>query len=124
MSPRRVVEALDVVEDIRPCFFSSPVDLASGSLGFQAAKEALHCRVVPNFTGPAHAASNALLSQETLEVLTGVLGGFNRSSQHRVGEQILSNHSVPRPVSSSRAFSGVWCSARGQRLRSVERSNA
>src|SRR6185312_3708758 len=81
MSPRRVVEALDVVEDIRPCFFTSPVDLASGSLGFQAAKEALHCRVVPNFTGPAHAASNALLSQETLEVLTGVLTTLIRMVQ-------------------------------------------
>jgi transposase InsO family protein len=53
----------------------------------------------------------------------GSQGEFNRSSQHRLGEQTLSNHSVPRQVSSSRAFSGALCSARAQRLRSLERSN-
>src|SRR6185312_3584961 len=85
MSPRRVVEPLDVVEDIRPCFFTCPIDLSSGPLGLQAAKEALHCRVVPNLPGPAHAASNSLLSQETLEVLTGVLTTLIRMVQQLRG---------------------------------------
>jgi transposase InsO family protein len=52
----------------------------------------------------------------------GSQGGFNRSSQHWVAEHILGTHLMPPPVSSSRASFGAWCSARGQRLRSLVRS--
>jgi len=38
----------------------------------------------------------------------GSQGGFNRSSQHWIVEQILGTRPVLRPVSSNRAFSGAW----------------
>ena len=52
----------------------------------------------------------------------GTQGGFNRSSQHWIVEQILGTRPVLRPVSSSQAFSGVWCSGVWQRPGSLERS--
>ncbi len=39
----------------------------------------------------------------------GSQGGFKRSSQHWVAEQISGTHSMPRQVFSSRAFSAAWC---------------
>lgn len=53
----------------------------------------------------------------------GVQGGFNRSSQHWVVEQILHTHSAFRRVFSSRVFFGVSCSARGLRLGSLVHSS-
>ena len=38
----------------------------------------------------------------------GSQGGFNRSSQHLIVEQILDTRPVLRPASSNQAFSGVW----------------
>ena len=38
----------------------------------------------------------------------GTQGGFNRSSQHLIVEQILDTRLVLRPASSNQAFSGVW----------------
>ena len=38
----------------------------------------------------------------------GSQGVFNRSSQHLIVEQILSNCPVLRPVSSNQAFYGAW----------------
>ena len=82
MPARRVVEALDVVEHIGTGLPSCAVHLPGRALGLEGAEEALHGRVVPDLTGPAHAASDALFIQQLLEVLAGVLGRFNRSSQH------------------------------------------
>jgi hypothetical protein len=39
----------------------------------ERAEEAFHCRVVPDFTGTAHATGNALFLEQFLEMLTGVL---------------------------------------------------
>ena len=82
MPPRWVVETLDVVEHICPCLRPGSVDLPGHPLGFQGREEALHRRVVPDFTCTAHAACDPLLLKQLLGVLTGVLGGFNRSLQH------------------------------------------
>ena len=38
----------------------------------------------------------------------GSQGGFNRSSQHLIVEQIIDTRPVLRPASSNQAFSGVW----------------
>ena len=45
----------------------------------------------------------------------GMLGVFNRSSQHRVVDWILDIHLTLRLVSSSRVFFGAWCSAHWRR---------
>ncbi len=59
------------------------------SLGLQTAEEALHRRVVPDLAGATHAAGDALFLEQLLEVIAGVLGGFNRSSQHLDHEGVL-----------------------------------
>ena len=61
---RRVVEPLDVIEHICRRLLARAVDLASRALRLQATEEALHCRVVPDFASTAHAAHDALLSQQ------------------------------------------------------------
>lgn len=82
MSARGVVEALDVVEHIRTGLLPRPVDFPGCALRLERAEEALHGRVVPHLARTAHAASDTLLFEQLLEVGAGVLGGFNRSSQH------------------------------------------
>jgi transposase InsO family protein len=52
----------------------------------------------------------------------GSQGGFNRSSQHLIVEQILGTHPVPRQASSSRVFYGAWNSMYWQRPGSLGRS--
>ena len=82
MFPERVIEPLDVIEDIGSGLLPGPVDRASAALGLQRREEAFHRRVVPAFTAPAHAAGDILALQQLLELVAGLLGGFNRSSQH------------------------------------------
>ena len=77
-----VVEPLDVVKDIGPSFVSGFVLGAKHSFNLQRREEALHRRIVPALAAPTHAAGDALIGQQALEVLAGVLGVFNRSSQH------------------------------------------
>ena len=77
-----VVEPFNVVKDIGPGFVPSPVLGAKHSFDLQCREETLHRRIVPALTAPAHAAGDALIDQQALEVFTGVLGVFNRSLQH------------------------------------------
>jgi hypothetical protein len=78
----RVVTSFDVVEHIGSCLVSGPVGFAFRPFGLERREEALHRRVVPDITGTAHAADDAVVGHQTLELLAGVLGGFKRSSQH------------------------------------------
>lgn len=48
------------------------------ALGLQRSEEALHGRVVPDFTSPTHAANDALFVQQPLEVLACVLATLVR----------------------------------------------
>ena len=115
MTTPGVVEPLDVIKDICPGSVPGLVPGAKHSFNLQSREEALHRRIVPALSASAHAAGNSLISQQALEVLTGVLGVFNRSSQHCVGDWILNIHLKLRLVSSSRVFFGVWCSAHWRR---------
>lgn len=45
-------------------------------------EKTLYGGVVPALTAPAHTARDALCHGQLLEVITGVLSGFNRSSQY------------------------------------------
>ena len=77
-----VVEPLNVVKDICASFVSGFVLGAKHSFDLQRREEALHCRIVPALSTSTHAAGDALIGQQALEVFAGVLGVFNRSSQH------------------------------------------
>ena len=104
MPARWIVGYLDVIKDIRPGLRTSPIDLAGNAFGFQRREEAFHRRVIPNLPGPAHAAGDAMLVKQLPKVFAGVLGAFNRSSQHRIVEQILDARPGLQPVFSSQVF--------------------
>ena len=82
VTARRIVEALDIVEHIGPCLIPRPVGFSRDAFGFQRREEAFHRSIVPAVAGPAHRAGDAIVRQQQLEVLAGILGGFNRSLQH------------------------------------------
>src|SRR5207249_11638429 len=67
----RVVEALDVVEDIRPGRLAGPIGPPRRPLGLQGREEALPRRMVPDMAGTGDAAGHAERSQQALEGLTG-----------------------------------------------------
>ena len=77
-----VVEPLNIVKDICTGFIPRLVPGAKHSFNLQRREETLHRRIVPALTAPTHAAGDALIDQQALEVFAGVLGVFNRSSQH------------------------------------------
>ena len=66
-----VVEPLNVVKDICTSFVSGFVPGAKHSFNLQRREEALHRRIVPALSAPAHAAGDALIDQQALEVLAG-----------------------------------------------------
>ena len=102
-----IVEALQVIEHVCPSLIAGLVDFPARTLCLEAREETLHRSVVPYIARTAHAASDAMLLQQALELLTRVLGGFNRSSQHSIVEQILGIRLELRRVFSSQAFFGV-----------------
>ncbi len=55
VTPRAIVERLDVIEDVGLREFSRPVDPPSNPLFLQAAKEGLDDGVVPAVASTAHA---------------------------------------------------------------------
>ena len=74
MFAHRVVEALDVIEHVRPGVLPCPVDLAAEPFGLHRREEAFYRGVVPAFTATTHAAGDALSLEQLLEVVAGVLG--------------------------------------------------
>ena len=77
-----VVEPLNVIKDIRPGFVPRLVPGSEHSFDLQRREETSYRRIVPALSTPAHAAGDALIDQQALELFVGVSGGFNRSSQH------------------------------------------
>ena len=82
MSARRVVEPFDVIKHIGTCLPSGLIDFPGCAFSLERTEEALHSRFIPDLASSAHAACDALFLEQLLKVLAGVLGGFNRSSQH------------------------------------------
>jgi hypothetical protein len=76
-----VIELFNVIEDIHAQFVSGTVLPSAEALHRQGGEEAFHGGVAPAISTATHAANDAVLVQQLLEVFTGVLGGFNRSSQ-------------------------------------------
>ena len=79
-----IVKALDVIEHILPCVVARAVGFARDAFGLQRGEEALHRGVVPDVAGSAHRTGDAVVGHQPLELLAGILGGLNRSSQHAV----------------------------------------
>ena len=103
MTSGRIVEPLDVVEHIRPGLVPGAIDFAGGAFGLQRREEALHRRVVPDIAGSAHAANDAAVGHQLLELLAGVLGGFKRSSQQSLCWPIEAIGQAPLQVFSNQA---------------------
>ena len=85
MPPPGIVEALDVIEHVGFGLGSRAVRLGRRAFGLQRGEEALHRRIVPDVAGPAHATDDAVVGQEPLEGLTGVLAPPIGVMQHGVG---------------------------------------
>ena len=71
-----IVEALDVVEHVGSGFVTRAIGFARRALGLERGEEALHRRVVPHVARPAHAADHAMIDQQALELLAGVLAAL------------------------------------------------
>src|SRR3954467_9766901 len=67
-----IVEPLDVVEHICPGLVPGAIGFALGALGLQRREEALHRCVIPDVAGPAHAAQDAAVSHQALELFAGL----------------------------------------------------
>ncbi len=80
--PDAVVKANNLVSNIVGSFRVIGIVLLPNPLHFQIQEETLHCRVIPAVGPAAHAAQQAMLFQQRLMLSAGVLGVFNRSSQH------------------------------------------
>src|ERR1700691_2440613 len=69
----RIIEAFDVVAHVSLGLVMCPIGFASCSLGLERREEALHRGVVPNVARTAHRAEDAMIGQQLLELLAGVL---------------------------------------------------
>ena len=98
MPPDRIIKALHEVKHVRARRVSRRTRLARGPLRLERREETLHDGVLPHVTGPTHAAGNAQRVQRPLQLRARILGGFNRSSQHRVVRQIVDGRSAPLPL--------------------------
>lgn len=63
----RVVEMLDVIEDIGSGLLPGSAELASATLRSHGREEAFHSRAIPTFTAPAHAARDVVTLEQRLE---------------------------------------------------------
>src|SRR5689334_6178070 len=108
MSPLPVVEHLDVLRDLAASVLTGLVAPVMHQLILQCPPETLHRRVVIAVALPAHGRGHAELPQLLLIVLSTILGGFNRSTQHWVVRRIVGTGLGLRLVSSNQASSAVW----------------
>ena len=81
MSSLRVVEHLDVVEDVRTCFVVVDVDAPLDAFAFEQLEEALGNGVVVTVTATTHAADDLVCLQEGLPVFAGELAALIRVQQ-------------------------------------------
>ena len=72
----RVVEQLDVIEDIRPAFIVRGVDPTLDALPLEQLEEALGDGVVVAIAATAHAADDAVSREEGLPLMAGELAAL------------------------------------------------
>jgi hypothetical protein len=84
MTPVRVVPSLDPGKYLQPGFRLGIPFASCDELTFQRGKEALRHGVVIHIAYRAHGRAHVHLLAPIAKGNAGVLGGFNRSSQHRL----------------------------------------
>ena len=82
MPPIRVVEKLDVVENVRACVVSGLVDLPFDALGLQQREEALGYGVVVTIAPSTHAGFQVVVVEKFAPIAAGVLDTLIRMNQH------------------------------------------
>lgn len=85
MTPRRVVEHPDVVEDIGSCVIARCIDLSADALALEQLEEALGHGVVVAVAAPAHAADQVVVTQERLSLMPCELAALIRVHGDRAG---------------------------------------
>jgi len=76
-----IVEPLDVVKHIGSRLIACAVPRSVRSFHLQRREEALHRGIVPTLALPAHAAGNALIGKQPLEVFGRVLAFFRPKAE-------------------------------------------
>jgi hypothetical protein len=84
-----IVEHLDVFEDVLLGFLSCGVVPMLDELALECSEETLDTGVVPTVPFAAHAGTETVLSESVLVTRRGILGRFNRSTQHWVVRRIV-----------------------------------
>ena len=82
--PPGIIEALDVIKHVGFRLVTRAVHFVRRAFSFQRGEEALHRGIVPAVAGSAHATGHAMVSQQPLEGLTGVLAPPIRVMQDRL----------------------------------------
>ena len=77
-----IIEHLDVLKNILFGFVSCDVMPMIDQFTLESSEETLDAGVVPAVAFAAHAGDEAVLIKQTLVACRGILGGFNRSTQH------------------------------------------
>ena len=73
MPPPGIVEALEVIEHVGSRLVASSIGPTRCPFGLERGEEALHDGIIPHVAGPTHAAGNAMVDQQALELFAGVL---------------------------------------------------
>lgn len=89
MAANRVIEPLDVVEDIPPSGFSMSVDFSPHSLGFQLRQEPFSNRILTALTSVASAGFETMICKEVPQLSAGILRCFVRMDRHFLGKSSL-----------------------------------
>ena len=105
-----IVEALDVIEHVRFGLVSRAVRLVRRPFGLERGEEVLHRGIVPDVVGPAHATDHAVVGQEPLEGLTGVLATPIGVVQYGLGLPRRQMASTSASVTSAWSWSHAWTS--------------
>ena len=73
-----IIEQLNVIKDIAPGFISGCIDFPFDPFPLQQLEKAFSHSIVMAVSSPAHTAFQAMIFQESLPVLTGVLATLVR----------------------------------------------
>ncbi len=103
MATTAVVKHFDVFEQIGLRVLMRSIARGVNPFVLQAVEEVFRRGIVPTISLAVHRAAHAIGGQFALELVTRVLGVFNRSSQHEIVEQILDARSMLLPESSIQA---------------------
>lgn len=85
MPTRGVLKALDLIGHARPGFVVCPVDLPRRALGRHRREEALTAALSQTLSERAYRTSEALVRDQPLELVAGVLAAASGVMQQRVG---------------------------------------